>query len=283
MQFTLKDHEGHPYIEYFDEVNNYKFTNKEYFIFDITNEDFKAIVNTYGKRRTVSLLTNIIQQKEIPCESIMFCHTPKENNSFCFQIVFLGEDREVLYKVWDNYYCDYKDYKELFSSCIIERGCIFDLLEKSYFSEVTKEFKTPTICFDLKVNGKGVEPDDVLVCRDISQLTQKETQEKIKKYNIAYAELNATWDGFHLSYFLVRFVKEDGSYLTNYEEKFGSDSFEDFYEKYGKSYIQEDIDYYCEPFECNAYIPNLRNISEYLEIKEKEDFTFEPIEDYDER
>ena len=264
MQFTLKDYKGHKYLEYFDEKSDKTFTNSEYFIFDTICEDFKAIMKDTGGF-VANMTIRLIKELNLPCESIMLCQTPHNNNTFQFQFVYLGENREVLNIEWDNNYFDYEYFKKKFSDCIIEQGCIFDLLKYDYLKEVTKEFKTPSISFDLNIDGKDITSEDTLICKDLCFL-KEDYKEKFQKYGVSYAELTYKFDCFNPNHFIVRFIKEDGTYLPNYQASLDCKDIEEFREKFGSI----DEDYYTEPFDDSVSVSIIRYLSEHFELKNKE-------------
>lgn len=263
MKFTLKEYEGHPYIEYYDEENGKTFTNSEYFIFDVICEEFKAIMSSTGGF-CAEMTTRTIKKLNIPCTHIMLCQTPDKDNLFQFQFVYLDEDRNVLNVEWDNNYFDYEYFKEKFSPCIIQRGCIFDLLQYDYLKEVTKQFKAPTVHFDFKVDGEEVTAEDILICKDLCFL-KEEYIEKFREYGVSYAELKYKFDCFNPHNFEAKFVKEDGSYLQNWQGVYGYKTFDKFEEE-NKT---EDFD--TQDFDTSVSIAVLRHLAEHFEIMDREE------------
>lgn len=263
MEFTLKDYKGHKYIEYNDEKNGKHFTNANYFIFDL-NEEFDEIMSSTGGF-TAEMTTRMIKKLGIPCESIMLCSSPNSNNTFLFQFVYLGHNREVLNIEWDNNYFDYEYFHKKFADCIVEEGCIFDLLQHDSLKEVTKEFKTPTVDFGINIDGKEVAVDDVLVCDDLCFL-KDECKEKWKEYGVTHAELRFDFDCFNAFHFKAKFVKEDGSYLPRYQAQFDCETIEQFIEECGGG----DEGYYSEPYEASVLTSIARQLSSHFTLKSGE-------------
>lgn len=275
MQYYLKDYvnekEGTQgkYLEYYDEKSGKKFTNAEYFIFDTICDDFKHIMHHTGGF-IAGMTTRMIEKLNIPCESIMLCQTPSDNNTFLFQFVYLGKNREVLNVEWDNNYFDYEYFKKKFSACIIEQGYVFDLLKYDYLEKVTKEFKTPTVHFGIKVDGEEITANDVLVCKDLCFI-KEEYVEQMREHGVAYAELRFEFDCLNSAHFKVQFVKEDDSLLPKYQALLNCKTIEEFQENYD----ERDADFYSEPYETTASLSIIRQLADHLELKEKE----EPQED----
>ena len=262
MQHTLKDYEGHKYIEYYDAESGEVFTNANYFIFDVICADFKALMKNTGGF-TANMTTRMIEKLNLPCKSIMMCCSPNKNNEFLFQIAYLDENQNVLHIEWDNSYFDYAYFRKKFSDCIIEEGCIFDLLEQKQFQEITKEFKNPSVSFDIQIDGREITTEDTLICKDLCFL-KEEHIEKFKKFGIAYAEITYKIDCFHPYHFHVRFVKEDGNYLQNWQGLYGYQTLEE----YKNENTIDDFD--MKDFEQFVSIPVLRHFINHFSLKEDE-------------
>ena len=93
MEFKLKDYKGNKYIEYFDEKRNLRFTNAEYFIFDVLSEEFKEIMRTTGGF-VANMTTRHIKENQLDAAYIMLCCIPQEYNNFVFKFVYLDKDGE---------------------------------------------------------------------------------------------------------------------------------------------------------------------------------------------
>lgn len=270
MQYNLKDYVNQEngisgkYLEYYDEKSGKKFTNAEYFVFDTICDDFKHIMGHTGGF-VAEMTTRMIKKLNLPCESIMLCQTPSNNNTFLFQFVYLGENREVLNVEWDNNYFDYEYFKKKFASCIVEQGCIFDLLKYDYLKEVTKEFKTPTEYFGIKVDGEEISPSDVLVCKDLCFVKEEYVEEMIG-YGVDHAELEFAFDHLNSVHFRVVFVKEDGSLLPKYQALLDCKTIEEFREDHD----QRDEDFYSEPYAMALSLSVARHLADHFTLKEKE-------------
>lgn len=270
MQYTLKEYVNRKdgisgkYLEYYDEKSGKKFTNAEYFIFDTICDDFKAIMSSTGGF-TANMTTRMIKKLNIPCESIMLCQTPHSNNTFHFQFVYLDKDRNVLNVEWDNNPFDYEYFKKKFSSCIIEEGCVFDLLKYDYLEEVTKEFKTPTVNFDIQIDGREITPEDVLICKDLCFL-KEEYVEKFKNLGVTHAELKLEFNPLNPSNFYVLFVKEDGNYLQNYSALENCKTWEEYKEKNPNDY---DDDYYKNLYDTSVSVSIIRHLADHFSLKEE--------------
>lgn len=270
MKYTLKDYANEKndvigkYLEYYDEKSGKRFTNAEYFIIDIVCDDFKDIMSHTGGF-VANMTTRMIEKMDLPCESIMLCQTPQENNTFLFQFVYLGKNKEVLNVEWDNNYFDYEYFKKKFSDCIIEQSCIFDLLKCDYFKEITNEFKTPTEHFGIKVDGKEIDPDDVIICEDLCFL-KDDYIEQMRGYGVTHAELKLTFDPLNSTHFNAELLKEDGSSLPKYQALLDCKTIEEFREEYS----QRDEDFYSEPYKIAISLPIMRRLADHFTLKEKE-------------
>lgn len=269
MQYNLKDYVNEKdgiqrkYLEYYDKESGKRFTNAEYFVFDTICEDFNAIMSSTGGF-TANMTTRMIEKLNIPCESIMLCQTPSDDNTFLFQFVYLGENREVLHVEWDNNFFDYEYFRKKFSDCVIEQGCVFDLLKYDYLEKVTKEFKTPTEHFGIKIGGEEIHADDVLVCKDLCFI-KKEYVEQMKGYRVDHAELEFAFDPLNSTHFKVVFVKEDGSFLPKYQALLDCKTVEEFREEYS----ERDEDFYSKPYEVNVSVSIVRQLANHFTLKEE--------------
>ena len=262
MKYELKTYnDKFNYIHYIDTENDLDFTNHEYFVFDVLCDIFKEIMSTVGGF-TANMTTRMIKKLDLNCNRIMLCQTPAKNNTFQFQFVYLDARNNVLHVEWDNNYYDYQYFKKKFSDCIIEEGIIFDLLKLDYLKEVWKEFDTPTIDFNIKINNREISPDDILINEDLCFL-KDEYVETFKSFGVVKAELSHYYDSLNASHYKVKFIKEDGSYLQDWQGRFNAATIEEFREQYGPEDEQD-----LEIFVCNIDTSVIRHLSEHFTVKE---------------
>lgn len=262
MEYTLKKYKGFTYIEYFDEKSGERFTNANYFVFEL-NDTFKEIMHNVGGF-VAEMTTRMVKEFNLPCKKIMLCQSPCKNNTFLFQFVYLSSNNTILNVEWDNNYFDYEYFHKKFADCIVEEGWVFDLLQRDYLKEVTKEFKIPTVHFDISVNGREISTKDILICKDLCFL-KNEYIKKFREYGVSYAELEYNFNCFKPNHFVVKFVKKDGSLLLNYSAIRECKTFQEFQEKYPDF----DNDFYQEPFEDMVSISIIRQLANHFELKIK--------------
>lgn len=260
MKYELKKYNDFTYIQYIDEENNLEFTNHEYFVFDVLCDRFKEIMSTTGGF-TAEMTTRLIKKLNLRCNRIMLCQSPAKDNIFQFQFVYLSARNEVLNIEWSNNYYDYKYFKKKFSDCIIEEGIIFDLLKFDYLKEVWKEFEIPSTEFNIKIDNREITPEDILICKDLCFL-KDEYVDAFKSYGVTHAELSHHYDCLNASHYKAKFIKEDGSYLPDYQGRFRIATIEEYREKYGK---EDDRDF--EPFETSIATYIIRHLADHFTIK----------------
>ncbi|MBQ8218369.1 MAG: hypothetical protein IJZ79_03595 [Bacilli bacterium] len=260
MKYELKKYNDFTYIQYIDEEHNLEFTNHEYFVFDVVCDKFKEIMSTTGGF-TAEMTTRLIKKLNLRCNRIMLCQSPAKNNIFQFQFVYLSARNEVLNIEWDNNYYDYQYFKEKFSECTVEKGIIFDLLQFDYLKDVWKTFEIPSIEFNIKIDNREITSEDILINEDLCFL-KDDYVEAFRKYGVTHAELTHHYDCFNASHFKARFIKDDGSYLLDWQGKYQKSTIEEFREEYG-----EEKSYDLEPFEASVATYIIRHLADHFTIK----------------
>lgn len=262
MEYTLKKYKNFTYIEYFNEKSEERFTNAEYFIFEL-NDTFDEIMHNVGGF-TAEMTTRMIEKFNHPCKKIMLCQSPCKNNTFCFQFVYFGPRNEIFHIEWDNNYFDYEYFKKKFADCIVEEGWIFDLLKHDNLKEVWKKFEIPTIYFDINVNRREIDAKDTLICKDLCFL-KEEYLKFFKDCGVVYAKLTHDYDCLNGSHFKAKFIKEDGSLLPKYQGYYNCKTIEEFRKEYG-----EEDNWDIEPFEASISTSIVRQLANHFEYSNRD-------------
>lgn len=267
MQFAIKGYKGYKYVDYYDKERNIRFTNADYFIFDVTCDEFKNIMKSTGGF-TAEMTTRMIKNKNLDCKSIMLVCTPRENSAYSFYFVYLDENKNILHKELDNNPFDFAYFKKKFKDCIVEGGYSFDLKIDDRFDEITNEFKTPSDNFNIEVDGRTMTMEDTLICDDLYLFIKEEyAYEMEKEYGVTHMELQLCFNEFNSFHISAKFVREDGSYMPKYQSILGCKTLEEFEEDYG----QDNKEFYLEPYSAAISIPLVQEWSHRLQYKEELD------------
>lgn len=207
------------YVQYHDEERDQTYTNAEYYVLDLQNEDLKEELNHIGGFCANIMFRELNQRGITGIEKIMFACTPKETNQFEFLILYLGLNDEIKLILCGNTYFDWKYFKNKFKMAVIKEGFIYDLegednfksLRDSYVNESSKSF-------GLNIGGIEIEYDHILLLNDISVIKLKDDiQNSIDTLKSTSALLRFYTDSMTGTNLEICFIDKNDSLISRYQ------------------------------------------------------------------
>lgn len=266
MKFELKDYNGRKYIEYSDEEKKLLFNNAEYFIIDVKSEVFVEIMSHTGGF-VANMTTRYFKKNNIDVSYMLFCCIPQEYNDFLFSFVYLDDKYNILASELDDNYFDYSYFKNKFTDCIIKEGYTFDLELIESLKEVTDRIcSNPSVDFNLKVQGKQVHFEDVLIYRNFD-IFENDVKNNLEKLGAKYCKFR--FDSNCLNFITLRgvVIGEDDCLIKSFQVRSGyktKSEYVDLMKKKHEGYTEEDVSDNVLEFDLSLNIA--RKIADNLEF-----------------
>lgn len=284
MDFKLKAYDNERnYIEYFDEKTQkiyQRYTNADYFVFDITCKNFQEIMSGTGGF-VANMTTRYIKENNLDtAEKIALCAIPGKFNDFTFYFAYLDKDENILAMEKDSCPLDYLYFKKKFSSCILEEGFIYELEARPRFKMLTDKIeKHPSLGFGFKIDEQDVKFGDTFVCENMGIFTEdmKETLKLLDAKDILFS---FDTDMSNKVCFRGKIRDNEENILKNYQVRNDIKSKDEYIikmkEKY-KNFSEKDVDE--DDFNFILSLSAVKEIADSIHLKQKKEEKEEKIED----